>query len=72
MVKKKIPFIDKKNSTTWTLTYGGQQEDGEQDAVSVSQGSASRYDYDDGQSGYGGSESQYGWAHYCQMLRRRS
>jgi hypothetical protein len=58
MVKKK--FIDKKNSTTYTLTWGsasgGQEED---DAASMSQGSASRYNCDDGQSFYG-SESAYG------------
>jgi predicted neuraminidase len=59
MVKKKIPFIDKKNSTTWTLTYGGQHDEGEHDAVSVSQSAADRYDFDDGLSAYG-SESQYG------------
>ena len=62
MGKKKASFIDKKNSTTYSLTYGGHDDDDAPDAVSMSQGSASRYD--DGQSAYGpsayGSESAYG------------
>ena len=63
MGKKKVPFIDKKNSTTFTLTWDGGHDDADaSDAVSMSQGSASRYE--DGQSAYGqsayGSESAYG------------
>ncbi len=47
MGKKKIPFIDKKRSTTYTLTYGGgDAEAADDDGASQYRGGASEASFD--------------------------
>ncbi|GAX78082.1 hypothetical protein CEUSTIGMA_g5524.t1 [Chlamydomonas eustigma] len=63
MGKKTIPFINKKNATTYSLTYGAEEHDDRGDANSVVQESEVCYPYDDTYSAYG-SELEYGCSPY--------
>jgi hypothetical protein len=53
MGKKTIPFINKKNATTYSLTYGTDELDDGGDNVSVVQEPAPPFPYDDMYSAYG-------------------